>query len=978
MKTTFTRVLAALATAALLATPAALAGERYLDFIHGMQEKENGELGDVAVDYLKLLKAQPTLPAELAEVWDLEMSKSLQAASHHPYDEKQREQLTEEAHKYLEKFVKEKPNHPEAVTALVSSGQFMIDKALLQMRLGRGVSDAGQRETYMSAARAALTAARPKFLEATPKLKERYLAVPAALPVQRRLLNKAEKAAAAARAQAKDKAGENWFNSWFQTTLLDYYLAQTYDPADKKAQVLLKNALKQAAKGFNDIYQLQRFTVIGLYAHMWEGKCAEEMGDAQTAEDIYEEVLANVPEPKPNEPPQPATGLEPLFTQVEYFRVLILANRSTQDFINEAEPWLKLYAKLPLYRLTDGYQGVTLELAKTYLAVAEKRKELAERLRSEAIKLLRDMAPVFSQHQAEAVQLLHKLRNVVVVASEAGTFDEAVIIANTAAAEGQWAEAAKGYQRALDLSGSVKDAKRVEDVRSRLADARVWLLRVRLAEGKCDEVLAEAGKLVKEYQEVPAGRMASVVAVQAALEIYRKAVLAGSQQDRDAAMERLQRVANYTIATWPNKPEADDARMALGQAALVLGKPDEALQVFQKVNPNSERYSLALFFSAQTYWRRYLAASKQGSADKAQVAADRAHAGELLKTSLEIQRRAHDPRKPLPSQLVDAQLLATDMALEANHAQEAVKLVGPLVETLRQSSPDVTDPTTRRIFIDAVRAYMSVGDLTKASSVGALLMEIGPDNLVVNSVLVEFARLVNEERKKAEVAASQPQAAEAKAAAEAKRKAIRETLADLVKKLAQRKQLSPLGSVYLADTCFTLGLTAEARALYEGFLERLDKELEFKRTAPKAAETRVRAQLIDLLSKAGTFDKAKEQADELVKLNPRALEPRMLQARILQSWAAKEPAKYAEAVKCWAVLHNVLQSLPKKTPEFYEATYSTAFCLVQNAGKDKEKLKDAEHLLKSSLVLSPTLDGPERVAMFNALLKDVAAKLGRK
>jgi hypothetical protein len=977
MNTSLTRVFAVLATVALLSIPAALAKEPYLDFIHGLQEKENGLYGDVAIDYLKSLKAQSTLPDELAEVWDLEMSKSLQAASHHPYDEKQRAQLTEEAQKYLEKFVKEKPNHPEVVMALVAGGQFLIEKAWQQIGLARELSDAGQRETHMGAARAALAAARPKFLDATPKLKERYLAVPAVLATQKRPPNKAEKRALDARLRAKESALENWFDSWSKSALLDYCLAQTYNPADKKGADLRKRALNEAAKGFNDIYQLQRFTQIGIKAHMWEGKCKEEMGDLETADDIYQEVLANLPEPKPNEPQPPETGLEPLFTEVEYFRVQILAKRSMQDFVNEAEPWLKQYARLPLYRNTDGYQGVTLELAKTYLATAEKRKDIADRLRSEAIKLLREMSSVYSKYQAEAVQLLHKLRNVTVAASQAATFDEAKILADSAATEGQWAEAVKGYERALELSAKIKDAKRLESVRTQLAEARVWQLRVYLSEGKCEEVLAEAGKLVKEYQEVPAGRKASVVAVQAALEMYRRAV-SGSEADRDAAMQRLQRVANYTISTWPNMPEADDARMAIGQASLVLGKPDEAIQVFQKVNQNSERYSLALFFSAQTYWRRYLAGSKQAQADKAQLAADRAQAEKLLKTSLELQRAAYDPHKPLPSQLVDTQLLAADMALEAKRAPEAVKLLVPLVEALRQGSPDATDPTTRRIFIDALRAYMSVGDLDKARSVGALLMEVGPDTLSVNGVLVEFARLINEERKKAEAALAQPQSAAARPATAAKFKAVQETLSDLVKKLALRKQLSPLGSVYLADTCSSLGLQQEARAQYEGFLERLDKDLEFKRTAPKAAETRVRAQLIGLLSMAGTFDKAKQQADELVKLNPHALEPRMLQARILQGWAAQEPAKYAEAVRLWAALHNGLQSWPKKPPEFYEATYNTAFCLVQLAGKDTEKLKDAERLLKSSLVLSPTLDGPDSVAKFTALLKKVSAKLGRK
>ena len=62
----------------------------------------------------------------------------------------------------------------------------------------------------------------------------------------------------------------------------------------------------------------------GLYAHMWHGKTTEELGDLQTALDIYDEVLANAPEPTER---GPSTGLEPLFAQVEQFRLLIVAKR---------------------------------------------------------------------------------------------------------------------------------------------------------------------------------------------------------------------------------------------------------------------------------------------------------------------------------------------------------------------------------------------------------------------------------------------------------------------------------------------------------------------------------------------------------------------------------------------------------------------------------------------------------------------------
>ena len=60
------------------------------------------------------------------------------------------------------------------------------------------------------------------------------------------------------------------------------------------------------------------------------------------------------------------------------------------------------------------------------------------------------------------------------------------------------------------------------------------------------------------------------------------------------------RIAEFTATTWPAKPEADDARMALGQASIVGGKIDEALAAFEKVNPKSERYSNARHLLGKT------------------------------------------------------------------------------------------------------------------------------------------------------------------------------------------------------------------------------------------------------------------------------------------------------------------------------------------------------------------------------------------
>ena len=91
----------------------------------------------------------------------------------------------------------------------------------------------------------------------------------------------------------------NLHEAQFQLALIDYYLAQTFlDP--KSAERMA--ALKKAAQAFDDIYQRNRGSVTGLYAHMWHGKTGEELGDLAMALDIYDEVLANAPEPDGKRP----------------------------------------------------------------------------------------------------------------------------------------------------------------------------------------------------------------------------------------------------------------------------------------------------------------------------------------------------------------------------------------------------------------------------------------------------------------------------------------------------------------------------------------------------------------------------------------------------------------------------------------------------------------------------------------------------
>jgi tetratricopeptide (TPR) repeat protein len=916
------------------------------------------------------------------------MSQSLHAAaSQSAFDPKDFDDQMTAAQKYLDKFLVENPNHPQAVTAMVAWGDFLMDRAMQHLSAARGLTDKSQWAAQMKEARTALEAAAPKYKLAIDKYKERLAALPPpGLPAKHE--TKAQRDAREEHEKLREDLDEGRINARFQSALVDYRLAQTCDPANKATEPQRIASLKSAADGFDAIFQLNRVNVIGLYAHMWHGKVMEELGDDQTAADIFDEVLASAPDPDPRNPAASAVPplMAQLFAQVKYFRLQIMVKKSKHDFFEEALGWLEAYGRVPSFRGSDFYQGISLELAKTQIAAADSGKASARdsaKLRAEGVARLTTVAHIHSQFQPEAILLLRKQKNTGGGAAEAQNFDEAVTLADTAAQTGAWADALAGYRRALEFSDKVKDAARVQAVRDQLAYARSMVAEDLFRQGKYEECLAAAEQLVKEFQGTPIGPAASALAVHAALALYQVALQTDATgEKREAALNRLIQIANFTTNTWPNKPEADDARMALGQASLVIGKADEALEIFQKVNPKSACFPVALFYSAQTYWRRYLLGMPQGHANKEQLLADRDKARKLLKESLDIQRRMVERGKPWPEQLIDTQLLAAEIALDAGEAKEAVGLFAPLVAMIKASRPESLDKTTLRIFRGAVLGYAALGDMQRASDVGTLLLEMGPDQPAVHAALVEFAKLVNEERKKAEAGVSAAPAADQGAidAARAQLKAVQNTLGGLVKKLAQRKQLSPYGVVFVADTCVVLEMEADAKELYQAFLERLEKDADFARTGVKA-KTRVLSQLIGLLRKEGSFQEADRQVKELVRTNPRALEPRMEQGRILQAWAEQDPTKYAEAANIWTRLRNVLQGMSKKPPEFYDVTYDLALCLAaqgmneKDAEKSKAMLMQSAQVLKSTLVLNPTLNGPDTVAKYNALLTELTSKL---
>ncbi len=898
-------------TLAVGGEPASFGAEQTLAFVRGLQEKG---YADVSVEYLKWLRQQPNMPAEVADVFDLEMSKSLRGAANSAFNAEEAQQMTVEAQKYLDRFLKEKPDHPDAVAAMVSWANFSVDKALQQIRAAQGMADKSQQAKLLIEARGFLEEARPRYqnsiLEYQKRVAKEVESVAASKPTRGsrgRTETRAEKASAKRRAQIE----LDWLDARFRLGLIDYYVAQTYP--DTKSPDRIKS-LRAAAEVFDDIYQANRVnpqgqvSLIGLSCHMWHGKTMEDLGDLQTAEDIYDEVLANA---DPNAG-QMQANLEPLFAQVAYFRMSIYKRKAKpQDFIDEAKLWLQQYRS---FARNDGYQGIVLETAKAMLDLAAKGGGDKSKLQAEARELLGRNSKVVSQYQQAMIMLVRQgSKGAVTDPQQITVFDEAVALGNESSRLQQWSDSITYYNRGLELAKipgpRMPKPERLAEVQEAITKCTYMLGWDLLNKEKYQESLDLAGQIVRDRKDSPVAPAASELAVKAAFGLYSTA----PADKREAARDRLVKIAQFTLDNWPGKPEADGVRLLLGQVSISMGKVDEALATFDKVNPRSERYPIALHMAAHTYWVRYLLERMKPNPNKEQLAADREKAFKKITESLDLQRKALEKGRPMPQQMIESQLELADMYFDRGETKQAVSLYQPLVDAVKDTKSQTLDLTTLRIFIGAVKAYVATNDLAKASEVGMLLAEKGEDNPQVNSVLIQFAGMLDGERRKAEQTAANPTSnAKDVAAAKARIPGLRDVLGKLLKKLATKQHHSPPAMLYIADTCSAMNLATEAKEQYQKFLKQLEDET-FAKTGAKYA-TRARTQLIGLLRKEGNAAEAMNQVEELIRAYPRALEPLMEKGLILQAWAEKDPTLYDKAVAHWLDLRNKLQSMRKKPP----------------------------------------------------------------
>ncbi|HEV3022501.1 MAG TPA: hypothetical protein VGX76_08535, partial [Pirellulales bacterium] len=380
--------------------------------------------------------------------------------------------------------------------------------------------------------------------------------------------------------------------------------------------------------------------------------------------------------------------------------------------------------------------------------------------------------------------------------------------------------------------------------------------------------------------------------------------------------------------------------------------------------------------AGMAHWQVYLKekAKPEESRDQDRMAAHRAKAVDEFKASLQAQRKALGSETALPRELIDTQLRLADTEIDAGNLDEASRLLEPLVDFIAVQPPEPRDPMMTYVLLDALITAVKRRSAADAAPAATALIERGDDSAKVNGALIDYASLLHDDWKSPSAAGTTPAAnGSAAAAFDAKAQLLR-----VLKHLAGRPDQKPAALCYIGETLAEIGMSDQARDLYQAVLGKIGQEANVS-PADAKLRMRVRTKLVALLRAEGKHDEALGQVESLIEDAKQPgkrtfpLEPMLEKGYILQ-----DLKKFDEALRQWTTIRTAMKGMKKQPDEFYDVVYRAAVCLValaeqedgkkkEGREKKKEKYLQAEKLLVSMLTVSPNLNGQAMVAKYKEL-----------
>ena len=215
-----------------------------------------------------------------------------------------------------------------------------------------------------------------------------------------------------------------------------------------------------------------------------------------------------------------------------------------------------------------------------------------------------------------------------------------------------------------------------------------------------------------------------------------------TKRDRLADLDRLIRLAEHAVETWPDTDQADAARVTLGEIALGRGRYDEAATWLETVRDGSSRRLDAQVKAGDARWR--LSQALRAEAKAAEADAQAVAARELIAGALKA--REEGGAGPLdPGRIVNSNALAEIHRAEGRPA-EAAALLEPIATAFDAAGDsEGTAPLRAATLSVLIRAHLAMGRPADAIAEMKALESASPSPAALTQLYYEMSKSLEAE-----------------------------------------------------------------------------------------------------------------------------------------------------------------------------------------------------------------------------------------
>ncbi|MCH2115147.1 MAG: hypothetical protein MK171_09605 [Pirellulales bacterium] len=961
---------------------------------------------DVVLEYLDRANQDPLTSDGFLVRIGYERAISQAAVANQTPGARQRQKLLATAAAGFLKYARENPNSRLEVDALGRAGNLFVQQCLSELaradRLPKTAAE--ERRTHHQSARTILDQAVQSLEKLCVSSTTQLESVPKGAALQN---------APDARA-LRDFLENRKAEAQFQLAKLLIEKSRTYDedsPPHKKT-------LQEAATSFAQLHNDYRQKLIGFYGRLYEGRCYQLLGKAKDALECFDDLV---------DQPIANPDFRRLVSRAYRRRAeLHLAADRSEEAIQECRAWLDEAHKAELGQ--KEWLAVSYRLANAYEAQARTPagSKDAKRLRSEARKLLREVARGPGEFQREAR---------VALTSSGGSNEPPVVktVADGMAAGKEALEEMNSSQLAARLAaknnpGAVGDLQQqvklhqsqakhyfrlCQDLADddtppeKLVSARYYLCWLYWEEGRLPEAALIGNFLARRYSEHHFAPVAAKLALAAYERMYNEARRTDAAEASYQA-QQLTQMADLLISRWPESAEAPVATNILLNIALQDNRIADAEAILNQL-PAASRGQAELSLGG-SLWLQATTDNPDASAEE--QAKQKKRALDMLSMGFESVRTREDPSEPVAA----GALFLTQALLAEGEYLRAIEVlvdpkVGPLTLVHKKATVARRPKFIRDVYKAALRAFLSVTPPRREEAhkiMGALEASYGSDEDASEQLTRTYLSLGLQLQRQLTSLAATGQKAKARAVAGA--------FEDLVQRVSDRASGSESWKIqnWIALTNLQLGqgLHGETAARYfthaeDTYRALLAKAAEDPKFAPSEnAVLGARKRLGDCLLSQRKFAESYDEYITILQAKPNLLELQQATAAALQTWgtADKNPAKLELAIRGtqpqtdkknlvwgWLRLSTIADHQRRKalqtagensaeTKKFHDLFFASRlqvsrarFTAATLAGGDsyKQQLRKAKQSLTSMQRLYPKLGGPQWKTAYLKLLKEI-------